>query len=154
KGPLAFSTAERKEPGLFSIQYCHIHNMRRKVWDNALTPQTLKVYESRVMELLDLLEKKSDGFAATGNLFDLVMWVEYLGFDVMGKISFGVDFGFIKYGKTNFYVRYIHSVLQYVASLAAISRVMPFVYLMPVDEERQKDTVVFMDLGDKPTLFA
>lgn len=46
------------------------------------------------------------------------------------------------------YVRYIHSVLEYVASLANISWVMPLVSLMPLDEQHRKDNPNFMKFGD------
>lgn len=61
----------------------------------------------------------------------------------------GVDFNSLKDARTHFYVRYIHSVLEYAASLAAISWVMPLVALMPLDQGRRKDTAAFMKFGDE-----
>lgn len=62
--------------------------MRRKMWDAALTPRALKVYEGRILELVDILLDNFDKLSISGEPFDLVRWVEYLGFDVMGKIAF------------------------------------------------------------------
>lgn len=88
KGPWYFKQLNEPDPSLFSIQEYHPHKMRRKIWDAALTPRALKVYEGRILELVDILLDNFDKLSNSGEPFDLVRWVEYLGFDVMGKIAF------------------------------------------------------------------
>ncbi|KAH7133887.1 cytochrome P450 [Dactylonectria macrodidyma] len=149
KGPWYFQQLNEKDPSLFSIQAYQPHKMRRKLWDAALTPRALKVYEARILELVDVLLENFKKLSQSGEPVDIVRWAEYLGFDVMGKIAFGVEFNSLRDAKTHFYVRYIHSVLEYVASLGAISWVMPLVALMPLDEGRRKDTAAFMKFGDE-----
>lgn len=58
-----------------------------RLWDYALSSQALQVYEERILQLVDILLERLDGFATTGEVIDLLTWIEYLGFDVRGKIA-------------------------------------------------------------------
>lgn len=88
KGPWYYRQLSEADPSLFSIQAYQPHKMRRKIWDAALTPRALEVYESRTLDLMKIMLTKFDGFAESKTPIDLVQWVEFLGFDVMGKVAF------------------------------------------------------------------
>lgn len=63
------------------------HSRRRKVWQRALNPNSIKYYEGfiymRTQQMVDLLAQKTSGPV------DMSEWMGYYTFDIMGDLVFG-----------------------------------------------------------------
>lgn len=73
---------------LIEIRDFDKHKSQRKVWDEVFTPRALKVYEGRILTVLDNLASQFVNAAKTGELLDLALWSERLLVDSTGKIAF------------------------------------------------------------------
>lgn len=88
KGPWYQHLNSEPVESLISIRDYDDHKSRRKVWDEVFTPRALKVYENRILTVLDGLAARFDEYAKTGELVDLSLWSERLLVDGIGKIAF------------------------------------------------------------------
>ena len=81
------------------------HNRRRRIWDRAFSVKAINGYEPRVVRHINELERK----LATGKQgrhaaveVDVTNLFNFLIFDIMGDVSFGVEFNLVKTGKMHF----------------------------------------------------
>jgi cytochrome P450 len=73
------------------------HSKRRRVWDRAFTPASIKSYapllQNRVEQLLDALGHR------VGQPINIKKWFSFMSIDYMSDFSFGGDFDFMARGK-------------------------------------------------------
>jgi len=163
KGPWYFKNLNKPEPALFSLRDFEEHRKRRRVWDTASGTRALQAYEPRIRACMEGLLRQFD-YATSGQVFDFRKWIELLAFDIMGQVSFvslsftpfvqhhltrdeDVDFHMVETGRKHRYVEFVHTTLKYVASLAAISWIMPIVFLMPLTPHVRETTAQFVKFG-------
>lgn len=74
-----------------------VHGQRRKPWIRAMSSAGIKGFEPvikmKALELVDELSKK------LGENIDISHWMNLFGFDFMGHLAFGREFGLLKSGK-------------------------------------------------------
>ena len=88
KGPWYEHLNPEPVPSLISIRDYDDHKTRRKAWDEVFTPRALKVYENRILEVLENVSEKFEQCAKTGELINLSLWAERVLVDAIGKIAF------------------------------------------------------------------
>lgn len=86
-------------PNLVGIRDKKEHARRRKTWQRALNPTSIKYYEgflsSRTQQMVDLLAQKVPG------PINMSEWMGYYTFDIMGDIVFGDGPEMMKNGDSN-----------------------------------------------------
>ncbi|KAJ3538505.1 hypothetical protein NM688_g6512 [Phlebia brevispora] len=100
KGP--FYTTRQQPNGttsLLNIVDPVEHAARRRTWNRAMNSAALKDYEdivkSKVNELMECLAQRQS------QVIDISDWMSYFGFDFMGRMAFGKDFGMLRTGSDN-----------------------------------------------------
>lgn len=88
KGPWYQDLNSDVVQSLIEIRDFDKHKTQRKIWDEVFTPRALKVYEGRILTVLEDLVSQFEGAAKTGELIDLALWSERLLVDATGKIAF------------------------------------------------------------------
>lgn len=101
------------------------HAARRRPWTKALSPVNIKQYDEVVVqksrELIEELAKRQ------GETIDLSHWMNLYGFDFMGHLAFGREFGMLKAGKDTSGL--IHVVEEGVYASGFISQ---FPWILPI----------------------
>lgn len=88
KGPWYEHMVPNQPSSLIGILPYDEHKIRRKVWDETMTPKALRVYEGRIAALIGDLQACFIEFGKKGEAFDLALWTEHLLFDSIGRIAF------------------------------------------------------------------
>ncbi|KAF9871030.1 cytochrome P450 [Colletotrichum karsti] len=94
----AFGDPRIPNHNLFSARDRAMHGLMRRKVASMYSMSTIKSYESHVDSCVALLLSCFDGFAASGETFDLQLWMQCYAFDVIGKITFGRHVGFLESG--------------------------------------------------------
>ncbi|KAI9828870.1 MAG: hypothetical protein M1819_006485 [Sarea resinae] len=152
KGPWYWKNSNEAEPGLFSLLDYNKHKQRRKAWDAAFQPKALKTYEPRMLQALDALCNKLDGFAEKGELVNLGDWIEYFAFDIMGDLGFGTSFHMLESGESHHYVEFVHVAFKYISSLGNVSWIIPLAGLVPLDQKTKQQFATFFNFSRKQFL--
>lgn len=76
------------------------HRARRRVWDQALGPKMLELYQPRVSRHAEELERQF--LAAAGRPVNVARSLNFYAFDVMGDVAFGKSFGMLETGERHF----------------------------------------------------
>jgi cytochrome P450 len=99
------------------------HQRRRRPWARAFSSASLKDYEETVVrrskDLVDELEKRAN------QVIDFNQWTSFFGFDFMGDMAFGTDFGMLRSGSDSQAVW--HSIEQGTARASVIGH-MPWAF--------------------------
>lgn len=74
-----------------------LHDRRRRVWAPAFSDKALREYEVVVQELNDTLVQRIGEFK--GGVVNVTTWFNLYSFDVMGRLTFGKDYGMVASGK-------------------------------------------------------
>jgi cytochrome P450 len=72
---------------LFSARDRAVHGVMRRKVANMYAMSTVKSYEPHVDSCIDLLLQRLDGFAESGEAFDLQVYLRSYAFDVIGAIT-------------------------------------------------------------------
>ncbi|QDS68051.1 hypothetical protein FKW77_009742 [Venturia effusa] len=92
-----------------------VHDKRRRIWSPAFSEKALRGYEKRLEPFADSLLERLEGFG--GEPVDVARWFNYFGYDVMGDLAFGKDFGMLSSGEEHFAVNLLNEGLQPLAML-------------------------------------
>ncbi|KAJ3541828.1 hypothetical protein NM688_g6036 [Phlebia brevispora] len=98
KGPY-YDTRQQREghATLDGLRDFSEHAARRKPWNKAMSVAALKDYSTmlidKVQELMSCLSNRQ------GKTIDISTWMAYFGFDFMGVMAFGHEFGMMKAGE-------------------------------------------------------
>ncbi|CAL1711925.1 unnamed protein product [Somion occarium] len=72
------------------------HAARRKLWNRGFSPESLQGYEAGIARRASQVVNKLN--ESVGKETDLVKWINYFAFDVMGEMAFGRSFNMITEG--------------------------------------------------------
>lgn len=82
-------------PALISIQGSLEHAQRRRLWQHAFTPESVKSYATKVadraLQLADVLKTNAE---KSGSV-NLTEWINYFTFDFMGDMAYAMLLYFI-----------------------------------------------------------
>ncbi|KAF7186007.1 Cytochrome P450 monooxygenase [Pseudocercospora fuligena] len=73
-----------------------LHDRRRRVWAPAFSDKALKEYESTVNELNESMVRRLGDYE--GGPVNMQLLFSLYGFDVMGRLAFGKDYGMLQTG--------------------------------------------------------
>jgi len=73
--------------------------MKRRMVSHGFSAQSLLSFEPYVDLTLDKFMARMDGFASTGQPFDIYFWFELFTMDLMGELALGNSFGVLEAGK-------------------------------------------------------
>ena len=89
------------------------HDVRRRIWSPAFSDKALRGYETRVEPFVNVLVKRIAEFK--GQPINVSKWFNFFGYDVMGDLAFGKDFGMLNSGKEHFAINLLNEGMQPVA---------------------------------------
>jgi len=75
------------------------HAKRRRLWNRAFGTEQVAVYTDLAKEGVQRLLRQMDEAIERGETVDLTKWFRFFGFDFMGQIAFGKDFGLVDKGE-------------------------------------------------------
>lgn len=87
----AFGDPRVANHNLFSARDRAVHGAMRRQVAGMYSLSTIKSYEPHVDNCISLLLKQFDAFAASGEVFDLQLWMQCYAFDVIGEITVSLD---------------------------------------------------------------
>ncbi|KAI0347604.1 cytochrome P450 [Trametopsis cervina] len=132
KGPYYETRAMGDLTALDGLRDFNVHSIKRKPWIRAMSSSAMEGYEDQlevtVRQLIDSLETR----VRAGEPVDISTWMSYFGFDFMGKMAFGHEFGMLRTGTDvdNFW----HTLETGVAMAGIISHIpwtLPVLNLIP-----------------------
>jgi hypothetical protein len=89
----------QKDRSIHATRKPHLHQARRKIWDQGFGTKALQSYQERTNTKVELL---AQNIARTkGQPIDCQQLFLFFGFDVMGDIAFGEGFGMLESNKTH-----------------------------------------------------
>ncbi|UKZ83912.1 hypothetical protein TrVFT333_011727 [Trichoderma virens FT-333] len=95
------------------------HKLRKKIWEKALgSSRALDVYESRVLEKVDLLLSKIE--EANGNPIDMTKYFMYFSFDVMADVGFSKNFNMLESTSIHPAIKGVHDTMWFIGLLTTI----------------------------------
>jgi hypothetical protein len=77
-----------------------VHALRRRIWSPAFSDKAIRGYEKRIQPYVDELAKKIGDF--DGKAVNVSDWFNFFGYDAMGDMAFGKNFGMIEKGEEHF----------------------------------------------------
>ncbi|EFW99477.1 3-hydroxyacyl-CoA dehydrogenase [Grosmannia clavigera kw1407] len=111
----------RGEHNLDSIPQREQHRKRRAVWDHAMSPKMLKVYEVGMREVLEdwlaVLERQSTAKEAVNTR----PYSALIPLDSMGKVGFSEEYYSVKAGKGNEVLELLHTVFKSILDMGEIT---------------------------------
>jgi cytochrome P450 len=101
-------------PGVQTISMAnHIdHARQRKALSYGFSKKALFAQEEIVQEFVDKLMRNFDNFAEKSEPFDIVRWLNFITFDVIGDLAFGESFGCLDRGDFHFWIRVIFDAVK------------------------------------------
>jgi hypothetical protein len=91
------------------------HDVRRRIWSPAFSDKALRGYEKRIEPYVDELMSKIQEFK--GKPVDVGKWFNFFGYDAMGDLAFGKDFGMLSSGEEHFAINLLNEGMQPMALL-------------------------------------
>ncbi|KAJ3551693.1 hypothetical protein NM688_g4557 [Phlebia brevispora] len=130
KGP--YYAPRKTETGyqLDGMRDFQAHALRRKPWNKAMSIAAVKDYNviilNKTQELLESLSQRS------GQTLDISAWMSYFGFDFMGQMAFGRDFGMMKSeSDVDGLWHLMETAILISATIAHVPWTIPFLTLIP-----------------------
>lgn len=87
-----------------------LHDRRRRLWSPAFSDKSLRNYEQRVKPYADQLLRRIE--MAKGKPVNVGQLFNFFGYDVMGDLAFGKDFGMLESGDEHFAVKLLNEGMQ------------------------------------------
>jgi benzoate 4-monooxygenase len=90
-----------EKPSIFSTRDKQEHAQKRRFYSGAFAPKTIKSYTVTIHRFLDAFLAKLDKRASLPGepdkaAIDMLIWANYLVFDVMSTLAFGTPLGMIE----------------------------------------------------------
>lgn len=90
-----------KSPGFFAPGFSHAiiasqretHRRQRRQLGHAFSEAALREQEAIISQYVDLLVKRVGEHAMTGTVMNVVEWLNFTTFDIIGDLTFGESFG-------------------------------------------------------------
>ncbi|EKM57284.1 uncharacterized protein PHACADRAFT_254974 [Phanerochaete carnosa HHB-10118-sp] len=107
-----------------------VHGARRKPWVKAMGISALKGYEpilqTKILELVEVLSKRQK------ETIDISHWMNLFGFDLIGHVAFGHEFGMLKAGEDDDgLMRRVEDGVYATAVLSQTPWILPFIRRLP-----------------------
>jgi benzoate 4-monooxygenase len=71
------------------------HAHKRRLLSNAFAYRSVVAFEPLLQERLHQLIEKLDGLCKSGQEFDILLWLNYLAFDILSVLAFGEAIGMV-----------------------------------------------------------
>jgi cytochrome P450 len=88
------------------------HARQKKALSHGFSKKALWEQEATVQEFIDLLMQRIHEFAERGEEFDIVRWLNFVTFDIIGDLSFGESFGCLESGDFHFWIKVIFDAVK------------------------------------------
>jgi cytochrome P450 len=95
----AFGDPNNAHRNMFSLRDPKAHQEDRRKVASMYSLTSILSYEPYVDSSIALLSAKFRDFADQGQAFELMAWMQYYAFDVIGEITFGRSFGMMESGQ-------------------------------------------------------
>ncbi|KKY20336.1 putative cytochrome p450 [Diplodia seriata] len=93
-------TESRKEAqGLSFKDDIEDHRRARRAWDISLTPAQISKYNAAMQSTITLFLDRLAEPERVGKPVNITDWISWLGYDIMGVVGFGRDFGCLRNAK-------------------------------------------------------
>ncbi|KAI6379926.1 hypothetical protein MCOR25_001827 [Pyricularia grisea] len=83
------------------------HRRQRRILAHAFSEAALAEQEALIMHYVDLCMRRLSEVSRGGQPIDLMVWLNYITFDIIGDLSFGESFGSLEQSNYHFWVRNI-----------------------------------------------
>ncbi|KIW07631.1 uncharacterized protein PV09_01577 [Verruconis gallopava] len=87
-----------------------LHDRRRRVWSPAFSDKALRNYQQRVQPYADQLLRRIEEMK--GKPVNVAQLFNFFGYDVMGDLAFGKDFGMLQSGEQHYAVTLLNEGMQ------------------------------------------
>jgi cytochrome P450 len=113
KDPIHVGSVE-PVPGVSTISMADRanHARQRKALSHGFSKKALGEQEATVQGFVDKLIDKIHGFAEADESFDIVRWLNFVTFDIIGDLSFGESFGCLERGDFHFWITVIFDAVK------------------------------------------
>ncbi|KAF4944541.1 hypothetical protein FSARC_14648 [Fusarium sarcochroum] len=98
------------------------HDAIRKKMNIGFSDHALKTQEPEIQRYIDLLVQRLTTHSSNGQSVNLRDWIAYTTFDLIGKLTFGSDFGCLESNAYHSWIRLIIGHVKGLATLFAMSR--------------------------------
>lgn len=88
------------------------HARQRKALSHGFSKKALWEQEDTVQGFIDLLIRRIHEFAERDEEFDIVRWLNFVTFDIIGDLSFGESFGCLESGDFHFWIKVIFDAVK------------------------------------------
>ncbi|GME28656.1 PAS domain-containing protein [Neofusicoccum parvum] len=121
--------ARDNEPAMISIDDMEEHRHQRNIFSPAFSNRALKEQEPILLKHINLFVKRvrEKGVSASGRGIDLVQWLNFTTFDIMGDLAFGKPLGLLENAEYTPWVRNTFAGIKIFALRSAIAYYVPSV---------------------------
>lgn len=101
-------------PGVSTISMADrdTHARQRKALSHGFSRRALWDQEATVQAFINILVDRVHAFAEAGEMFDIVRWLNFVTFDIIGDLSFGESFGCLETGDFHFWISLIFDAVK------------------------------------------
>ncbi|KAF7333317.1 Benzoate 4-monooxygenase [Mycena venus] len=98
KSPFYDSFVCNGKPSIFSTRDRQDHSTKRRVVSHAFSSSALQEFIPLIHSTIGDFTQRLDEFCLKGEYFDVLLWFNYLAFDVLSDLAFGERIGMLKQG--------------------------------------------------------
>ncbi|KAI0016900.1 cytochrome P450 [Xylariomycetidae sp. FL0641] len=135
-----YRSPKSSECSLHGLRNVQDHKQRRKAWDRGLGAKALTTYEPMVTAKADSLIAQLS--KRQGEAVNARKWGYFYGFDVMGQIGLGRDFGMTESGEEHPSVRALYGFMYFIGVISLVpwfARVMTRLPIPQGDADKFKE---------------
>lgn len=123
---------------MLSTQNLEEHRWRRKGWERGFGGSQLREYEPRVIRHLEVFNSSVERLLLEDKYVDMTSWAEFFAYDVMSDLAFSEDFGMLKSGKADHYIRSLHGATRVLTISAQTPWIRPLMPYLMISDPRAK----------------
>jgi hypothetical protein len=110
-----------------------VHAVRRRVWSPAFSDKAIRGYEKRIQPYVEELAKKIEEFH--GKAVNVSDWFNFFGYDAMGDMAFGKNFGMVEKGEEHFAIKLMKEGLSVLSVLCKSLFLCSYIHEIQTDDE-------------------
>jgi tryprostatin B 6-hydroxylase len=108
----------QKDRSIHATRKPHLHQWRRKIWDQGFGMKALRSYQTRVNKQVDALSRTIT--KRLGKTINCTQLFSFFGFEVMGETAFGSGFGMLESNEEHPIVRIMRSGVYIIGRLTPV----------------------------------